>query len=182
MSEPVVHLRLIAESDLDELSRHSNDPDGLGEFEWMGFRNPNTWRRRWEEDGWIGGHQVMSWLAIATGDGAFAGIVSWRDVSEGGNQQACFEIGALVFPGHRGKGLGTAAQRALVEHLWSTTQAHRIQACTEAENIGEQRALEKVGFEREGMMREVMFRAGRWRDGLIYGLLRPAPAVQPEGE
>jgi RimJ/RimL family protein N-acetyltransferase len=78
-----------------------------------------------------------------------------------------------MLPEHRGRGLGTAAQRVLVEHLWTTTQVHRIQARTEAENIAEQRALEKIGFEREGRMREVLYRAGRWRDGLMYGLLRP---------
>ena len=173
-AEPVVRLRPIEESDLDDLARLGTDPEASGEFEWMGFRDPRTWRRRWEEDGWIS--DESTWLAITTADGTFAGIVSWRERSEGSNRQACFEIGAALFPAHRGRGLGTAAQQMMVEHLWATTQVHRLQAHTEAGNVAEQRALEKVGFEREGLLREPLFRRGRWRDVLLYGLLRPESA------
>ena len=52
------------------------------------------------------------------------------------------------------------------------TTAHRIEADTEAENVAEQRALEKAGFTREGVMRGVFWRDGAWRDGVIYSLLR----------
>lgn len=177
-----VHLRPIEEADLDEMARFSTDPDALGVFEWMGFRDPRIWRRRWEEDGWIS--EQSTWLAIAAADGAFVGVVSWRERSEGSNRHACLEIGASVLPVQRGRGIGTAAQRLLVEHLWSTTQVHRLQAHTEAGNVAEQRALEKIGFELEGRMREAFFRAGRWRDSLVFGLLRPEEVAsdRPEGQ
>lgn len=182
MIQPEVRLRAIAESDLEALTRFATEPDAIGEFEWFGFQDARTFRRRWEEDGWIGAGNT--WLAVVEGAGAgtLVGIVSWRDKSEGTNQQACFELGVAMFPEHRGRGVGTAAQRAVVAHLWLTTQVHRIQARTEAENVAEQRSLEKIGFEREGLMREVLYRDGRWRDGLIYGLIRPDSADQPEDE
>ena len=160
------------------MARFSTDPEVLGEFEWMGFRDPRMWRRRWEEDGWIGDNST--WLAIAAPDGSFMGVVSWRDRSEGSNRQACYEIGASLLPAFRGRGLGTEAQRLLVEHLWSTTPVHRLQAHTESDNLAEQRALEKIGFEREGRMSEAYFRAGRWRDSLVYGLLRPEPVASDQ--
>jgi RimJ/RimL family protein N-acetyltransferase len=50
--------------------------------------------------------------------------------------------------------------------------AHRIEAYTEVENIAEQRALEKAGFEREGVLRQTIFRAGKWRDSVVYALIR----------
>jgi RimJ/RimL family protein N-acetyltransferase len=49
--------------------------------------------------------------------------------------------------------------------------AHRIEAYTEVENL-EQRALEKAGFEREGILRATIFRAGKWRDSIVYALTR----------
>ena len=52
------------------------------------------------------------------------------------------------------------------------SHAGRIQATTEAGNLPEQKALEKIGFRREGVMRAVGYRAGRWVDGVIYSLLR----------
>jgi RimJ/RimL family protein N-acetyltransferase len=68
--------------------------------------------------------------------------------------------------------VGTAAQRLLVDHLFDTTTAHRICAFTEAENLAEQKALEKCGFRREGILRQSGFVRGDWRDVAIYGILR----------
>ena len=105
-------------------------------------------RRRWEEDGWLGGAHGR--LAVATA-GAFAGDVSYKDRSPDAFQGAIYEIGIGLLPEHRGHGVGTVAQRLLVDYLFDTTPAHRLQACTELESIAEQRALEKVGFGREGV-------------------------------
>jgi RimJ/RimL family protein N-acetyltransferase len=77
-----------------------------------------------------------------------------------------------LLPEYRGKGLGTAAQRLLVDYLFKFTTVHRLEACTDADNLAEQRALERIGFTREGVLREVAFQNGTWRDSLIYALLR----------
>jgi [ribosomal protein S5]-alanine N-acetyltransferase len=50
--------------------------------------------------------------------------------------------------------------------------AHRLEAGTDVDNVAEQKALERIGFTREGVLREVAFRDGAWRNTLIYGLLR----------
>ena len=94
--------------------------------------------------------------------------MNWRPARRYGN----FEIGIALFPEHRGHGIGTEAQRQLVRYLFEVTPAHRIQAGTEADNLAEQRALEKVGFAREGVMKGLYFRAGRCRDSVLYGLTR----------
>src|SRR5215218_2959556 len=69
-------------------------------------------------------------------------------------------------------GLGTLAQRRLVDHLFRFTTVHRLEAGTDAENHAEQKALERIGFTREGVLREGAFRDGAWRDSVIYALLR----------
>jgi RimJ/RimL family protein N-acetyltransferase len=40
------------------------------------------------------------------------------------------------------------------------------------DNVAEQRALDKAGFTKEGVLRGIAFRDGRWRDGLRYSVLR----------
>jgi len=90
----------------------------------------------------------------------------------GGSKGAIYEIGIALFPEHRGQGVGTTAQRLLVRYLLDTMPAHRIEAYTEVENVAERRALEKAGFEREGVLRATIFRAGKWRDSIVYALLR----------
>jgi RimJ/RimL family protein N-acetyltransferase len=93
-------------------------------------------------------------------------------VKADGPDGGCLEIGALLFPEHRGHGLGTAAQRLLVEYLFATTLANRLQAITDVENLAEQRVLERIGFRREGVMRGLAFIGGRWRNGVLYARLR----------
>ncbi len=113
---------------------------------------------------------------VARPDGDVAGIVVWRRVTGSGPPEACFEIGILLFPDHRGKGLGTAAQCLLADHLFSTTLTNRLEAITEADNLAEQRALEKAGFIREALLRERGFLRGRWVDAVLYARLRADPA------
>ena len=81
-------------------------------------------------------------------------------------------MGITLLPGARGQGVGTEAQRQLVRYLFAHTLVMRIEADTEAENIAEQRALEKAGFTREGVLRSVAYRDGQWRDGVRYSILR----------
>jgi len=162
----LVKLRPVQESDLSELVRLLWDPDAPGEFQWFGFRMATVREieRRWHDDGLIGGE--TSFLTVVSDD-ACAGWVTWRVLPTGN-----VEIGIALFPEHRGRGIGTEAQRQLVKYLFDTTPVHRIQAGTEIDNIAEQCALERVGFRREGQVRGAAFRAGRWRDGLMYGIVR----------
>jgi RimJ/RimL family protein N-acetyltransferase len=170
MPEEPVRLRPIEQADLDVLRRLDTDPSASEPFEWTGFRDPQARRRRWEEDGWVG--RDSAHLAVSLPDGTLAGIVNWRTIKVGGPEGGCLEIGALLFPEHRSRGLGTAAQRLLTEYLFATTLANRLQAITDIENVAEQRALERIGFHREGMMRGLAFIGGRWRDGVLYARLR----------
>jgi ribosomal-protein-alanine N-acetyltransferase len=170
MPDEPVRLRPIEEADLDLLSRFDTDQAASQPFEWTGFGDPGARRRRWEQDGWIGRDSTQ--LAVALADGTLAGVVGWRAVQAGGPEGGCLEIGALLFPEHRGRGVGTAAQRLLVEYLFATTLANRLQAITDVENLAEQRVLERIGFRREGVMRGLAFIGGRRRDGVLYAQLR----------
>jgi ribosomal-protein-alanine N-acetyltransferase len=180
-----VTLRPVYEDDLEAIARFSVEPDAVGEFEWTGFTDPRRLRRRWEEDGLLA--DDSSYLAVVTPDGSFAGCVSWR--SPGAtpirgtpprtSSIVPLEIGIALLPEHRGKGYGSAAQSALVDYLFATTAVHRIQATTAAGNLAEQKALEKVGFRREGVLRALGYQAGRWVDGVIYSVLRDDERPSP---
>ena len=173
MPDATVRLRPIEEADLDMLRRFDTDPSSRGPHLSSGFRSPQARRRRWEEDGWLGADSGQ--LAVALPDGALAGIVAWRSIPTGGPEAGCLEIGILLFPEHRGRGLGTAAQRLLADYLFATTLANRLQAVTNLENLAEQKALERAGFRREGVLRGLAFDGGRWHDGVLYARLRDDP-------
>jgi RimJ/RimL family protein N-acetyltransferase len=163
-----VRLRPVAEEDLPLLYRLSSDPVGAGEHEWFGWRNPRDYPRRWAEDGLLGDD---GGVVIVERESDRLGALSWRKVPTSYGSH-CWEIGVSLVPEARGLGYGTRAQRMLVEYLFAHTQVNRIQAATEITNVAEQRALEKAGFTREGVLRGCGFRDGQWRDGVLYSILR----------
>jgi RimJ/RimL family protein N-acetyltransferase len=171
-------LRPAGEDDLAVLEFLTNDPDGTGPFEWYGWRTPDLYRRRWAENGLLGGDEGL--LMVARGADPL-GFVVWRKVNTG-QTSFCWEIGIRMAPDSRGRGYGTEAQRMIVRYLFAhAPHVNRIQAITEAGNAAEQRALEKAGFTREGVLRGCGFRAGAWRDGVLYSVLRGEVALDADG-
>jgi RimJ/RimL family protein N-acetyltransferase len=65
-----------------------------------------------------------------------------------------FEIGIGIWdPADRGRGYGREAQRQLVDRLFRTEGARRVQAGTDPGNLAERRCLERLGFTEEGVLR-----------------------------
>ncbi|WP_318722794.1 GNAT family N-acetyltransferase [Streptomyces albicerus] len=154
------------------MERFLADPEESSPFQWFGWWDTGRWRRQWAETGLItdeAGHLIVA------RDGEALGFVAWRKVAATRNSYY-WNIGIALLSKARGKGVGTRAQRLLVEYLFAHTQVVRIEADTDVDNIAEQRALEKAGFTREGVLRSVVFRDGRWRDGVRYSILRDEAA------
>lgn len=146
-------------------SKHDNP------FEFFGFTATNSLERRYAADGMIG--DQLGSLIVEDEAGVVAGSVSWIAVQHGPSSTArALNIGIALLPEHRGRGLGTAAQNALAEYLFATTLNQRLEASTDVENIAEQRALEKAGFQREGVLRHAQFRDGSWHDLVMFSRLR----------
>lgn len=163
-----LRLRPVGEDDLPLLDRLTNDPSATGEFAWFGWRDPGEFRRPWAENGLLGEDGGM--LIVAKGAEPL-GLMNWRKIKTT-RVSYCWEIGIALAPEAHGQGYGTRAHRLLAAYLFAHSLANRIQATTEIGNIAEQRALEKAGFTREGVLRGVGFRDGRWVDGVIYSILR----------
>ncbi|MGW1681317.1 GNAT family N-acetyltransferase [Saccharopolyspora sp. NPDC002376] len=163
-----VSLRPVREDDLAELEWLINEPETTAPYNWWGWQKPDRMTKRWEESGLLGDEQGVL-LAIVEDE--LVGFVSWHRV-ETGPSSHCFDIGVNLQPDSRGRGYGTEAQRLLVQYLFAHTQVNRLQAGTELANAAEQRALEKIGFIREGVLRAYTYRNGRWRDCVLYSLLR----------
>lgn len=163
-----MRLRPVTEHDLVRLEEMFEDPEALGEFNWGGFSDPVKWRRQWQENGLIGDERTVLMIDLA---GERLGFVSWHGVPPGPRPHIV-EFGISLWPRWRGQGHGTAAQRSLARYLFAHSAVHRIQACTDADNLAEQRSLEKAGFVREAVLREFAFRDGAWRDEVLYRMLR----------
>jgi RimJ/RimL family protein N-acetyltransferase len=153
-----------------ELLEIWQQPAYIGEFNRFGIQ-PRTVRKAIRANALIGEDRGM---LIVEADERPIGTVSWHAVFYGPNPESqAWNIGINLVPEGRGQGFGGEAQRLLAMHLLATTQANRIEAMTDLENHAEQRALEKGGFVREGVLLGAQFRGGTWHDIVVYSLVRP---------
>jgi [ribosomal protein S5]-alanine N-acetyltransferase len=173
MGELSIRLRPVVEDDLVMFRRFATEPFLVG-LDWGGFRDAQAPARRFATDGYLGPDDGRLMVEVEQEQVA-AGLVSYRAGLYGGVAKY-WEIGIALLPEWRGRGIGWRAQAMLCDYLFSHTPAQRIQAGTHAENIAEQKSLEKAGFQLEGVVRAGEFRAGQWRDGYLYSRLRDDPS------
>jgi RimJ/RimL family protein N-acetyltransferase len=177
MPAPVVRLRPLRRAEVEPLDAAMSDPDRAGTYTWFGQRSGGL-AQRWERSELITDDRGI--LAIETDDGDLAGWMSWHVRDNGPPPHGrCWMIGAFVLPEHRRKGIGTAAHLAVARHLFTHTQAVRVEAGTETGNVPERHALERAGFVHEGTLRQAVFRDGDWRDMAVYSILRADVAGSP---
>ena len=164
-------LRRVEPRDVAYLESEYETPEAAGDNNWFGFRDPGHIARRVESRETITADRGL--LAIVDDDDCAVGALSWIKVFNGPPPGGdCWNMGIWIGPDHRGKGHGSEAQRLGAAYLFDHTLMERIEAGTEADNIAEQKALEKAGFTREGVLRRACFRAGAWRDMVVYSKLR----------
>jgi RimJ/RimL family protein N-acetyltransferase len=81
-------------------------------------------------------------------------------------------IGYWVAKPARGRGICTRALRLLARHALDDLQLQSVQLVTDPDNAASQRVAEKVGFQREGVMRaHLRHPDGRIRDSVMFSLL-----------
>lgn len=156
-----VNLRVLEKEDLDFIWKWGNDPAFGGEFEAL-EQISRTDVERWYEELPSG----EKWFIVEKKDGAMIGQILAR--LEGPH----YAIGYRIIPDERDKGYCTEAVKILVDYLFLSTDVVRVQAQTSPDNKASIRVLEKAGFTREGVIRKSIHVRGRWRDGVLYSMLR----------
>jgi RimJ/RimL family protein N-acetyltransferase len=170
-----VRLRDVTLADADLLDAWNRDPAVHGEFNDFGLE-PSPVDRTTLSRGPLRSERKGTLLVERLADGRPIGLVSWHRVGYGPNDgSAAWNIGISLIPHARGHGHGGEAQRLLADFLLATTPVDRIEATTDVANVAEQRALEKAGFIREGVLRGAQSRGGSRHDMVNYARLRTDP-------
>ncbi|XP_050373338.1 uncharacterized protein LOC126790990 [Argentina anserina] len=110
------------------------------------------------------------WLRAICLDGRPVGTISVTPNS--GNHRCRAEIGYVLGSKYWGKGIVTRAVKMVVDTIFKEwTHLERLEAFVDVENVGSQRVMEKVGFQREGVLRKHYIVKGRTIDEVIYSIL-----------
>jgi ribosomal-protein-alanine N-acetyltransferase len=102
------------------------------------------------------------------------GLVNYHD---GHIRNKRVAIGYIVDPAHCRQGVATEAVSAMIRFCFQDLGLHRLQAFIHPDNAPSLKLIEKLGFRREGLLRENLRVSEEWRDDLLYARLstdRPA--------
>jgi RimJ/RimL family protein N-acetyltransferase len=117
------------------------------------------------ESGWSEGRHGDLAIADAASD-RFLGAIGVRPIEE---HRA--SIGYWVAPAERGRGVATDAVRLLGRWALIQLSLRRLELFHFAGNDASGRVAEKVGFQREGVLRAFVVIRGEPRDCVMYSLL-----------
>ncbi|MEV6907607.1 GNAT family protein [Amycolatopsis sp. NPDC051071] len=77
-----------------------------------------------------------------------------------------------------GNGYTTDAVQTILTFAFGTLDLHRITAAIGPDNHASQAVVKKLGFTREGVLRDHVFTNGAWRDSVLFSVLnREWPAT-----
>ena len=83
------------------------------------------------------------------------------------------EIGWTLAPAAQGRGFATEAARAVLELALGRLDFHRIEARLDARNTASAAICERLGMQREGVLRDNMYLKGEWTSEAVYATVRP---------
>lgn len=102
-------------------------------------------------------------------DGTLVGQVALYNVSL---SMKTAEIGYTIAEAHQGKGFGGLAVKHLLRQAFAQTDLRRLFAFVHQGNLPSCRLLERLGFVREGLLREHYLINGEPANEVVFGLLR----------
>ncbi|EGE44200.1 GNAT family N-acetyltransferase [Streptomyces griseus] len=109
--------------------------------------------------------RAMPWV-LADADDRVIGAFTLSGIERGPFRNG--RLGYWVDEGRAGRGLATAAVRAVCEAARDRLGLHRVEAATVTDNDPSGRVLAKAGFERIGTAPGYLHINARWRDHHLY--------------
>lgn len=91
--------------------------------------------------------------------------------------QAC-ELGYWIRTDRSGRGLMTEACSAVVDFGFTQVGLHRIELHASPDNVASMKVAEKIGFQREGLLRHGSRGRNGFHDVYVYGLIDSDPRTK----
>jgi RimJ/RimL family protein N-acetyltransferase len=164
-----VRLEPLGESHLADVAAMFHDEDVL-RFTRVPTPVPPGWEREWLEFYERGRRDGTreAFAVVDAGDGAFVGLGLAFEIDRAGRQ---LELGYVVAPHARGRGVATRSLELLTDWAFAELDALRIELWISVSNDPSKRVAERAGYRREGTIRSFHFKQGLRDDFEIWSRL-----------
>jgi len=165
-----LQLREMTPQDVTALLKHLGNPEVVKYIDMQPIKTieqANEWLR------WMGSyfsaHDGLRWGITLKTDGTFigsAGIHNW-------NREARYaEIGYDIAEPYWGNGYATEVSQAIIDFGLTHMNLNRVEADIIEGNEASMRVLEKLGFQKEGILRQRVYKDGQYHNVHLFALLR----------
>ena len=164
----MIELQPFTDGDIDRLIGWIRSPEDL--FVWTAttFEYPLTWeqvKKFVDECRARGDRQFFK----AVSDGEVFGHIELGAID---HRNKSLRIGRVVIdPALRGRGLGAGMMRAAVERSFEELKMHRVELWVLDDNRRAIAAYERVGFQREGVLRDFFKTPEGYRNVIVMSIL-----------
>lgn len=170
ITTPRVVLRWISENDIDGLYEIFSDPQVVRYWSSGPLTNREAAAKMQREiaEGNLSDTMLKWGLALRESDSVIGTTTLFNLNLDNGRAELGYAMGRAYW----GKGYMNEALQALVTHAFEVMNLRRLEADVDPRNASSIRTLERLGFQREGFLRERWHVEGEIQDALFYGLLR----------
>lgn len=129
------------------------------------FRNRVYWAWRSRDEG-----KALALFLFRREDQRLIGAITLDNIRRGPADSA--QVGYWIGPEFARRGLMTEALTGLVHHAFASLDLSRVEAACLPENVASRALLDRTGFRHEGVAEAYLQIDGRWRDHVLYAILR----------
>lgn len=129
------------------------------------FRNRVYWAQRAREEG-----RALAFFLVRREDTRLVGALTLDNIRRGPAQSA--QVGYWIGPEFARQGFMSEALSAAMSYAFATLDLSRIEAACLPGNVASRGLLEGAGFRYEGTAEKYLQIDGRWRDHVLYAVLR----------
>lgn len=164
-----LRLRGFRDGDLQDFFELHADPQVMRYWSFPAWIDPAQARERFASA--IAGRDAGRMLCWAIAEAASDRLVGSATLFAIDRIQGRAEIGYALRASYWGRGHAGNALRMVLDHAFGMLALRRIEADADPRNERSCRLLERLGFVREGLLRERWQVAGELQDAALYGLL-----------
>jgi ribosomal-protein-alanine N-acetyltransferase len=175
-------VRLVTEGDLPALLEVNGDETATALLPYKTWRSLDDARAWYERMAGIQATGLaLQFVVVAKDSGNAIGTCLLFRFDEG---SARVELGYVLGRAHWGRGLMREALAALLDQAFAGMGVRRVEAEVDPRNVASAGLLRRLGFSREGLLRQRWVTKGEANDVEMYGLLRSdwPPDPRPQND
>lgn len=162
-----VTLRAIEPSDIEFMRELINDPDmekSIVGWIWpLSSRDQQSWYNNYKNT-----LQEVRFIIESHTDGII-GFTGLKDIDM--KNGMCRTGGLRIAPNFQGKGYAKDSYIALLSYAFNQLRMHCVQSCALEDNVASLTFMERLGYVREGLRRECVYKNGKYYNLVELGIL-----------